>query len=197
MNNLLEFTSLDNQKLSPVEAMKILFSYPYINLINQFFHRTREYELGLYFVQRCRELINNYSLEITKEESEYIEFHITFIELSLYDYLNYWKKYLEYFEEIFHKKRTSKYITEFKPNTTDTDKFGRYLLGYNEKGYALVHHLYFCENRRRIIERKLKRYRSGKNVEYLKRHQKDKLNNIEINSRYKEMERLFNYMKGV
>jgi len=201
-------------RLSPVQALRLLFSYPYCNLISQFHFKTREYETGLLFVDRCRDLLEWHSAEIPKEECQRIERDVTFLELALYDALNLWQEYLDFFERIFREKRTKAYIGTYNlPNATPEqlkERFGRYLMVHNGNLFVptqelqvylhknkeiWVHELYLCERQRVIIARKLKRQQEGKSVEHLKRHQKDRLSDREQQERFSEMERLFEWMK--
>ena len=88
------------------------------------------------------------------------------------------------------------YITTYSPDSSQNaqERFGRYLLYHDIEGLH-VHGLYLCENRRAVIERKLIRQEFGKNVEHLKRHQKEHLSNEEYLKRIKEMKSLFEWMK--
>lgn len=188
----LSVLSLSNTQLSPVQAMHILFSHPYCNFLSYFFIQTREIETGFFFVNRCKELLDEYSTEIPEEEVLHIEFHITSLELCLYDYSNQWQAYLDFFETIFQQKRTKPYILTYSIYSGDAEKrFQRYLLGFDKKGLANVHYLYLSERRRSVIERKLRRQQEGKNVNYFKRHQKEQLSEQEQTQKFKEMERLF------
>lgn len=196
MDKLSIFTQINRKKLSPLQAMRLLMSYPYINFVSQFFSRTREYELGLDFVDICRDLLDKYAADIPLTEAQRIEKDITFLELSFYDALNLWQKYLDFFEYIFLEKRTPSYIVTYAPNPSQNarERFGRYLLGHDNKGLQ-VHELYLCEHRRAIIKRKLIKQEFGKNVEHLKRHQKEQLSNEEYLKRLQEMQNLFEWMK--
>lgn len=175
-----------------------MFSYPYVNLVPNVFSRMREYELGLDFVDRCRELLTLFADEIPKNEAVFIERDVTFLELAFLDGLNRWRDYLELFERYFLEKRTDSYIQTYstgKGHQEDYNRFGRYLIGYNANGFALVHSFYGIEHRRRIIEKKQIRLEEGKSVEHLKRHQKDRLSTEELDRRYKELNRLLRWMK--
>ncbi len=196
MDELITFTQIDRNKLSPLQTMRLLMSYPYINFVSQFFSRTREYELGLDFVDICRDLLDKYATDIPVVEAQRIEKDITFMELSFYDSLNLWQKYLDFFEYIFLKKRTPPYILTYVPNLTQNarDRFGRYLL-YCDNEELHVHELYLCERRRTVIKRKLIRQEFEKNVEHLKVHQKEQLSNEEYLKRVQEMKNLFEWMK--
>lgn len=208
----------DQKRLSPLQTLRLLFSYHYCNLVSQFYFRTREYEAGLLFVDRCRELLEQYSSEIPEGETQRIEHDVTFLELSLYDALNLWQEYLDLFEQIFREKRTKAYIAEYQVDThlgqMPEERFGRYLMSFppanslsprtlselspvmqNSKTRVFVHKLYLCEHRRAIIERKLHRQQEGKSVEHLKRHQKERLSSAEQEERFAEMGRLFEWMK--
>nr|WP_300838933.1 hypothetical protein [uncultured Acetatifactor sp.] len=196
MDELSIFTQIDRKKLSPLQAMRLLMSYPYINFVSQFFSRTREYETGLAFVDTCRHLLDKYAADIPVIEAQRIEKDITFMELSFYDALNLWQRYLDFFEHIFLEKRTQPYIAAYFPNPKENaeERFGRYLLGRDSKGLQ-VHKLYLHEHRRAIIKRKLVRQEFGKNVEHLKRHQKEQLSDEEYLKRVQEMKNLFEWMK--
>ncbi len=196
MDNMEAFSQINKKNLSPLEAMRILMSYPFNGFASQFFHYTREYESGLVFVDICRDLLNDYVADIPTEEAQQIERDITFMELSFYDYLNQWQQYLDYFEYIFLEKRSAPYIATYFPNPNQNaqERFGRYLLGHDNKGHR-VHELYLQENRRVVIKRKLIKQEFGKNVEHLKRHQKEQLSNEEYLKRIKEMSYLFECMK--
>lgn len=178
--------------------MRTLFTYPYCNFIPQYFGRTREYDLGLLFVDQCRNLLTEYNDEIPPQEAKLIEHDVTFLELSLYDDLNRWQEYLNLFEQIFREKRTKEYISTYNPSMSngqsDKERFGRYLIGHTPQGFALVHNLYSCERRRAVIERKLHRQQEGKNVEHLKRHSKEKLLDEEQCRRYIEMNEFIHWM---
>ncbi len=196
MDELSIFAQIDKKKLSPLQAMRLLMSYPYTNFVSQFFARTREYETGLDFVDICRDLLEKHTDDIPVIEAQRIEKDITFLELSFYDALNLWQKYLNFFEYIFLEKRTPSYIATYFPDPKQNaqERFGRYLLGHDNEGLK-VHKLYLCEDRRAIIKRKLIKQEFGKNVEHLKRHQKDQLSNEEYLKRIQEMHNLFEWMK--
>lgn len=190
------FSQFNKKKLSPLEIMRTLMSYPYVNFIAQAFHRIREYDLGLDFVDICRDLLCKYVSDIPVEEAQRIESDITFMELSFYDFLNQWQQYLDFFEYVFLKKRTASYITTYCPDPKQNaqERFGRYLLDQDNKTLK-VHKLYLLDNRRAIIKRKLVKQEFGKNVEHLKRHQKEQLSNEEYLKRTEEMKCLFEYMR--
>ena len=196
MYNMESFSQINKKNLSPLEAMRILMSYPFNGFTSEFFHNTREYESGLVFVDICRDLLNDYAADIPTDEAQQIECAITFMELSFYDYLNQWQQYLDFFEHIFLEKRSAPFIATYclNPNQNAQERFGRYLLGHDNKRYK-VHKLYLQEDRRAVIKRKLIKQEFGKNVEHLKRHQKDQLSNEEYLQRVKEMNYLFECMK--
>lgn len=208
----------EHEHIPPVQILRILFSYPYCNLISQFYLRTREYETGLLFVDRSRDLLEQYSSEIPQEEFQQIERDVSFLELSLYDALNLWQDYLDLFEQIFQEKRTKAYFSEYVVDScgkqSPQERFGRYLMsalaealtstgalaktdmiGRNKPRTVWVHRCYCLESRRLVIERKLHRQQEGKNVEHLKRHQKSQLSTAEQDARFAEMAQLFEYMK--
>ena len=199
---------MDNQSLlnlplavreTALDAMRFLFSYPYSNLLPQMISRTREFEDGFVFSKRCRELLEIYHFDLPFEEYHKIECDVTFLELSLLDDLNRWQEYLDYFEIIYAEKRSPAYISHYQsclwPDQTDEERFGRYFLGYAPDGCALVHNLYLHDDRRSVIERKVKRLREGKSVEHLKRHQKAVLTSEEQKKRFLEMEKYFHRLK--
>lgn len=196
MDELSIFTQIDRKKSTPLQAMRLLMSYPFVNFVSQFFSRTREYELGLDFVDICRDLLDKHAADIPLIEAQRIEKDITFLELSFYDDLNLWQKYLDFFEYIFLKKRTPSYIATYAPNPSQNaqERFGRYLLYHDNEGLK-VHELYLFERRRALIKRKLIKQEFGKNVEHLKRHQKEQLSNDEYLKRLQEMQNLFEWMK--
>lgn len=208
----------EREHMSPLQILRMLFSYPYCNLISQFYLRTREYEAGLLFVDRSRDLLDQYGPEIPQEEFQQIERDISFLELSLYDALNLWQEYLDLFEQIFREKRNKAYLLEYVVDAfggqSPEERFGRYLMSASENivpsssAFALsteaeeqgqqivfVHQCYLHDHRRAIIARKLRRQQEGKNVEHLKRHQKEKLSVKEQDERFAEMATLFEYMK--
>ena len=182
MDNFDTFFTNESEKLSPSQAMRMLMSS---------FHYTREFEAGLTFVNTCRDLLNKPTTNIPFEEAQYIERDLTFMELSFYDYLNQWQQYLNFFEYIFFEKRSKPYIATYyrDPNQNPEERFGRYLFSYNCNKLQ-VHELYLCERQRAATERKLAKQKLGKNIEYLKRHQKEQLSNEEYVRRDKEMEHL-------
>lgn len=184
-----------------LDALRLLFSYPYCNLVSEMFFRTRDYDEGFLLVGRCRDLLEIYMLDIPMEEFHRIESQVSFLELSLLDAQNRWQEYLDLFEVIFAEKRSPAYICHYQsglwPNQTDIDRFGRYLLGYAPDGCALVHNLYLHDDRRAVIERKQKRLQAGKTTEHLKRHQKEKLTDAEIEKRYGEVRELFLRLKRI
>ena len=179
--------------------MRFLFSYPYSNLLPQMISRTREFEDGLVFSKRCRELLEIYHFDLPCEEYHKIECDVTFLELSLLDDLNRWQEYLDYFEIIYAEKRSPAYISHYQsclwPDQTDEERFGRYFLGYAPDGCALVHNLYLHDDRRIVIERKFRRLQCGKSVEHLKRHHKAMLTSEEQKKRFQEMEKYFQRLK--
>ncbi len=191
-NNLDIFVQISKKKLSSLEAMRTLMSCPYTDFVSELFLRTREYELGLDFLDICRNLLEEYIVDIPIEEAQNIEHHINFMELNFYDYLNQWQQYLDFFEYIFLEKRSKPYILTycFNPNQNAQERFGRYLLSYKSNG-LLVHQLYLHEDRRAIIKRKLTKQEFGKNVEHLKRHQKEQLSNEEYLKRIEEIKYFF------
>ena len=184
---------------SPAQALRILFSYPYVNLVPQLFSRTRDYVLELEFVDRCRDILTIYISEIPEKEALFIEHNLTFLELHCLDHLNRWQEYLELFERVFREKRTRNYISKYdargKTKQALSERFGRYLFGYDLFDCALVHSLYRLEHRRAIIERKLIRLEEGKSVEHLKRHQQEQLSSEELDRRYEEIKRLIKWFE--
>lgn len=187
MYNLDTFFEYQSKKISLSEAINTLICY---------FYNTREFEVGLTFVDICRDLLNKYTADIPFIEAQHIEYDITFMKLNLYDYLNQWQQYLDFFEYIFLEKRSKLYIATYysDPNQDAKERFGRYLFScnYNE---LQVHKLFLHEDRRAIIERKLIRQKLGKNVEHLKRHQKEQLSDEDYLKRIEEMEQLIECMK--
>lgn len=184
-----------------LDALRLLFSYPYCNLVSEMFFRTRDYDEGLLLVDRCRDLLEIYMLDIPMEEYHRIESQVSFLELSLLDFQNRWQEYLDLFETIFIEKRSCAYIMRYQPGRsgelTDSERFGRYFLGYDSDGAVLVHSSFLSEDRRRVIERKLTRQKAGKRTEHLRRHQKEKLSDAEIEKRYGEVRELFLRLKRI
>jgi len=198
---ILPLANLPLSTASPSEIIRLLFSHPYVNFVPQLFDRTREFELGLEFIERCRVVLSLYYAEIPKDEAAFIECNLTLLELSFLDRLNRWAEYLDLFEKYFREKRTKAYILRYKTDKglqSDVARFGRYLLHYDYYGcYAIasVHTFYLSERRRAIIERKQARFEQGKNVDYLKRHQKDRLSFEERERRYHDLMRLLRWIR--
>ena len=184
---------------SPAQALRILFSDPYVHLVPRLFSRTRDFALGLDFVKRCRAILELYTTAIPEKEALQIEYNLTFLELSCLDYLNRWEEYLDLFEKYFREKRTPNYISRYEKNNrvkqTDSERFGRYLLGYDDSGYALVHSFIIIDHRRAVIKRKQLRLYEGKNVEHLKRHQQEQLSLEELDRRYEEMRQIIEWIQ--
>lgn len=176
----------------PLYALRTLYTPEYNSLIGQFFMRTREFELGLAFVARTRELLIIYRSELSFSEYDEIEMMTYFDELAFLDRLNRWHEYLCLFEEMFANKRTPAFLSRYShvgigdPWASDEERFGRYLL-QNSADELVVHSLYLCEDRRKIIERKLIRKETGKSVEHLKRHQREQLPEGEWERRFVEL----------
>lgn len=88
------------------------------------------------FVDRCIELLEQCSTEIPYEKAQRIERDVAFLKLALFDALNLWQEYLDYFEEIFQCRRNGVYIGEFVVDSFDKpspdERFGRYLIRPSE-----------------------------------------------------------------
>lgn len=177
--------------LPPPELMRLLFSYPYCNLIPQYFERTRDFENGLRFVECCSALLLSSGGTIPEREAVRIRGQLCTLELSMLDHLNRWEEYLSRFEELLVCEEL---LCTYAPRCAP-DRFGRYLLGRDASGALLVHQLYLQEPRRRLIERKLDRLAAGKQVEHLKCHQQERLTPDELSDRYEQLERIFSWMK--
>lgn len=177
--------------LPPPELMRLLFSYPYCNLIPQYFERTRDFENGLRFVECCSALLLSSGGAIPEREAAGIRGQLCALEFSMLDHLNRWEEYLSRFEELLVREEL---LCTYAPSCAP-DRFGRYLLGRDAGGALLVHQLYLQEPRRRLVERKLARRAAGKQVEHLKRHQRERLAPDELSDRYEELEHLFSWMK--
>ncbi|MDR2572209.1 MAG: hypothetical protein LBD23_18190 [Oscillospiraceae bacterium] len=187
MNELLKLSGYKDK----LDLVRALLTYPFINWTSQFFTRTRDGELTLYFVNYCRSVINYRADELTDKEIADFDRVLIHYELSAYDRLNLWHDYIILFERY---RKEKDYTIEFVDSRNDP-VFNSYLL-YEKPKSKFVHFLYYLDNRYKIICRKQERFLAGKSTAHLKRHRQSQLSDKELADRMIQMEKLFEFIKA-
>lgn len=82
-----------------LNAMAILLSYPMANFTSQYFIRTRDYDKGLQFVNKCQYIISTNKTSISCENLEKWELYLLTLKLALLDYSNDWEAYVELYNK--------------------------------------------------------------------------------------------------
>lgn len=173
-----------------LNMLRVLLSYPMINWVGQFFSRTRDGDTELFFVDNCREIIRQNMDRVSADEYARFDKELINYELSAYDRLNLWQDYIRLFEEV---RKEKSYTIKYGASRNDS-VFNSYVL-HQDSDCKYVHFLYLSDHRYKIICRKQARKEAGKGVEHLKMHQKDALTDAELEARYNELARLFEYLK--
>ncbi len=183
---LLRFAPFEFDRLG---ALRVLMTYPMIQWVNHNFSRTRDGATELYFVRYCRGIIEESGAELSAEEVESFDRELTHFELSAYDRLNWWQEYVVCFEEArSHKQYTIEYAA-----WANHPGMEKYLL-WQTMGHKHVHFLFASHQRYEIVKRKLDRLNSGKTTKHLERRQMEDLTEEQLNKRYIELLRLFNFL---
>ncbi|TCX51983.1 MULTISPECIES: hypothetical protein [unclassified Dehalobacter] len=171
-----------SQFKDPFLGLRLLLSYPLCNWVAEFFLRSREYEKGLEFIGFAQSVIEHNSGLIPELESEIYDRKLITMNLVLLDYLNRWNSYIEYFDQaLASKPYTIQYKKENQPAVKE-----KYIVAEDSR-FVQVHFLYPLNERYNITCRKLARQNAGKSVEYLKRHSRAMLPEVEVNRRYTEI----------
>ena len=179
--------------LDIAEHIKKVLSAPLSGWIKKYFIRTRNYELGIYFVGTCRMLIGICSSSFS--HSEYIDFDVTltYMYLDMLDYANQWYKYVQEFDFC---RKNKQYALAYQKGrkkgigyeSNEADNFFSYVMEETPYAYK-VHFLYVCSHRYSIIKRKIARYESGSPVGNLMRHSQDLLSDDEFEQRLWDLKR--------
>lgn len=177
--HLFEPKVTDAEKFDLLSRFKALMSDRYWLYARAAIISTRYYREGLEFVDRLTELNERFrqSSELTKEEYERIDRYLIEFRLQLYDKLDWWPEYIEYFDKMREEKSyTKRYILQ-KQGVDD------YLLRIDER-FKYVHFLYGQSHRYELIKKKLKRLREGKKVGNLYHHSQFELPEEEVRARF-------------
>lgn len=87
----------------PLQIVRALLSYPYINFVSQYFSRVREYQGCLQFVDLCYDIINSRKDQLSRKEYEELDRVLVSYRLASLDGMNEWVRYIELYEDIEHK----------------------------------------------------------------------------------------------
>lgn len=98
MTDLVSIHSDPNSE-DPLKAMEILLSYPLVNFTSQYFRRTREYDMGLQFVDRCQQIISANKASISYEKIEEWKQYLITLKLTLLDFSNDWEAYIDIYKK--------------------------------------------------------------------------------------------------
>lgn len=148
------------------------------------FQRMRNYEQGLLLAEDLLDFLHKNANQITQQERNKWEPDFIGFKLQMLDYLNYWRDYIAYFNEV---RKSTRFFCEYSSDAAAAqERFGTYLLGY-ENGRFMVHFLYLHDHRYQIICRKYQRQIHGKSTAHLCRHQQELLSDEEVERRNEEV----------
>lgn len=170
----------------PVE--KYLMLHNFWDSVEYVITYTRSYRDGLEFADRC-DVSNAYFLRtgrITHEQFERLDRNTILLRLSLYDRLDYWRDYIEYFERI----RTDKpyLIKRWKHYPSEQDV--SYIVRKDEESVYL-HFLFVQRSRYELIKRKLDRFSRGLPLGHMRHRPPGELSEEEVEERFRRaMERV-------
>lgn len=174
-----DFYSVSNS--NALKTVKVLLSYPLNNWVSQYFVRTRSYHSELEFITKSYHILECNRDSITSKEYEAFDRYLIGLKLSALDNLNRWNDYIAFYDYVRNNKA---YVTKYS-KFKDYPDINAFVL-YEDLNYKYVHFLYGFR-RYDIIKRKLKRHTSGKTTNHLKKHQQDKLAEVEYQKRLDEM----------
>ena len=197
LENFEEFYGLKG-KLD-IEKFRIALSHPIIDLIRETIDYTRSYEAGLdAWLNLLSFAEQNKHSFAEKEYSEHITIIYSAI-LDCLDCLDRWEDYIQFWEKIFKSTNYSYTFSHSPPkrkkdiNTGYYEDIEKYIIAESHGSYC-VHFLYYKSNRKKIIEKKLKKLRDGKKVGNLLHARQEDLSDEEINARYEHMKAKAKYV---
>ncbi len=177
------FKDLKNQ-ISEWDALIILLKYPMWNTVNSFFNRLRKFEEGLSFAEYSLDLVESNKEKLGKREFETYCTQLIFLKLNMMDCLNLWREYIEEYDRLLSDKNY--YFTYQYSLERNDPVFNKFIVKQDNR-YKYVHFLYLQNYVYEKIKRKLDKWLKWKNVEHLKKHQRDELSDEEIVRRYEEI----------
>lgn len=171
----------DDGDIWTLERIRNTTKYPNWTLAIDSLEATRNYDLALSFSISIFIRSFDYTSEMSKDELERIH-HITssFI-LSMLDKADMWEEFLAWFWFLRH--HTESYLRYDlhigSHNDSDLEQF------IDDKGdhYTWVHNMYVYNHRRRIVERKLSRRRTGMERKSDLHHPKSELSHMDLRRR--------------
>jgi len=178
-----------NIKKDRLKAVRAILSYPLINWVSQYFSRTRDADGELMFVSFCNEVLNAEKGKLMNREWEQCDRALIHYELSAYDRLNEFDKYIELFNAC---RRDKPYTITYSKNRND-EIINKYVL-YEDQVYKYVHFLYGVDFRYQIILRKYEKQRKGKLPDTMLRRQMEDLTPEEYDLRIEQLQKLLDYI---
>jgi hypothetical protein len=153
-----------------IDIIRAVFENSLYIFIVDYFKQVREFENGLVTADEALRIIEAAD-GISETERVYWTQEFILMRLIMLDYINSWKEYVTYFESRLAVKKDSVYPWPFQP----ADMVPEIYIMFIDEAGAHVHFLWLADARYRIIKRKFEKFIHGKNVEHLKRHQRDRL----------------------
>lgn len=176
----------------PFAAVRAMMSYPIWNWVQEYFMRLRDYERAMEFVCYCTDEIDKNAEKCTADDLRNWFEKISGFTLALYDHLNLWEFYIEYFDELLEDK--SNPVCYRFPNEAHIKP--QYIIRFEPK-FMYVHRLATLDFTYNQVKHKLEQANAGHGIERLKRKQQDKLTDEEIAKRHQQMvERLFYVLRA-
>ncbi|MDR2933336.1 MAG: hypothetical protein LBV27_09550 [Oscillospiraceae bacterium] len=159
-----------------VHALRTVFVHNIWDFIPMTYQKTRDFEGGLALAEYLTNEITLQRKRISKEEFERWDSELVYFKLNMLESLNRWKDYIEYFELCRHQKN---YNTPYGSVGEPTDEYHDYIT-HSDKEFHYVHFLFQQSGQYESVKKKFDKWRSGKKVGNLMRHQQDRLSDEEI-----------------
>lgn len=193
MDNIVSHDLTNQIKTSkdPFLCVKILLSTSLWSFVQEYYAYLCVITQVMDFINYSVSVLDNNADRLSDTERRRYFIQLSTFTLFLLDRLNLWDEYINFFEKLLEKKDC--FLKYNLPLKISVDPV--YIISENDC-VINVHFLYFIDKRYKITKSKLVKQSQWKSVEHLKRHQKSRLSQNEIDRRYKIIiDRLFAILK--
>lgn len=162
-----------------------IFDWPHCHKLYRIIYATKSFNEGVDFCHLALNKLEQESNVLDKKQYEHYLMQICEYLLCFLDLGDKWEDYLNLWNEIFEKLPIMADMPKVNFDSLKISKDKMDQFSYKEKNERVqVHFLWLRSDRKKIIQRKLDKFRLGKKTGNLVHVQQDALTNQEIKDRY-------------